>query len=201
MAVRVVPPTGAGLAEAAAAVRAGKIIAYPTETVYGLGVSPFDSAALDRLFKCKGRDAAKAILLIIADTSQLASVAGTVHENAIRCMERFWPGPLSLLLPRAKGLSLIVTGGSDKVCVRCPGHDVARALCRLAGPLTSTSANAAGAPPALSVDDIHVNDIELGIDGGRLLPSPPSTIYDPESGEILREGVISRNEILKALQA
>ncbi|MDQ1257876.1 MAG: L-threonylcarbamoyladenylate synthase, partial [Candidatus Hydrogenedentes bacterium] len=110
--------------------------------------------------------------------------------------EAFWPGPLSLLLPKAPGLPDALTAGRGEVCVRCPGLDTARALCRAAGSaLTSTSANRSGQSPARSLDELDLPGVSIAIDGGTLPPSPPSTVFDPETCRILREGVISEAQL------
>lgn len=184
------------IAEAARALQAGQIVAYPTETVYGLGVDPFNVAALKRLFEAKGRDREKALLLIVGREAHLDHVASTVSSRARRYMEAFWPGPLSLLLPRHPGLPDEVAPGLDKICVRCPGAPVSRALCdAFGGAITSTSANASGDAPVRMLEDLGLAGIELGLDGGELAPSASSTILDPETGEILREGALSRTVI------
>lgn len=192
----VVPPTDVGLATAAAAIRAGEIVAYPTDTVYGMGVDPFNEAALRKLFDAKGRRDSNPILLVVADEVQLAAVTARVSATARRYMDAFWPGPLSLLFPRHPRLPLAVTSGGSHVCIRCPGCEVARALCRLVGAaLTSTSANRSGEAPALGVDDISLDGIAVAIDGGRLTGTEPSTIFDPASGRVLRRGAISERAL------
>lgn len=197
-----VAPDQDGLAQAAEAIRAGGVVAYPTETVYGLGADPFNPAALDALFALKRRDAGNPVLLIVADETQLEDVAGAVPETARRLMQAFWPGPLSLLFPRAPSLPDALTAGRPSVCVRCPGLKAARALCEAAGhAVTSTSANRSGCPPALSLDDLGVAGVALAVDGGTLDPSPPSTVFDPASGRVLREGAVPREAILAVLRA
>lgn len=194
--MNIVPATAAGIARAAAVLRAGQVIAYPTETVYGLGVDPFSEAALHRLFEVKGRDAGKAVLLIVAGLDQLESVATGLSDRARRYAEAFWPGPLSLLLPKSPALPGLVTAGSAHVCVRSPACATARRLCEaVGGPITSTSANRSGAPPACSLTGLDLEGVALGLDGGALAPSAPSTVFDPERNEILREGVITRAQL------
>lgn len=194
--MKVVAPDAAGLAEAAAAIHRGEVVAYPTETVYGLAVDPFSPAALDRLFAIKHRDRGKPVLLIVADAAQLAQVVREVSPAAAHFMRQFWPGPLSLLFPRHPALPGAVTAGSDRVCVRCPGSDVARDLCVAAGlALTSTSANPSGEAAAISVDGIHLSGIAVAIDGGPCTSRTLSTVYDPDTDTILREGVVTAEAI------
>ena len=197
----VVPPTAEGLARAAEAVGGGEAVAYPTETVYGLGVDPFSESALARLFAVKRRSQGQAVLVIIAEPGQAREVAESVSPRAAACIEAFWPGALSLVLPRSRRVPDQLTGGRQTVCVRCPASDIARDLCRsVGGPVTSTSANVSGESPARSLADITLAGVAIGVDGGTLAPSAPSTVFDPERGEILREGVISREEIDKVLK-
>ncbi len=194
------PPTPQGIAEAAQAIQSGEVVAYPTETVYGLAVNPFSEKALQRLFEVKGRDHDNPVLLIVADFGQLDTVVTEVSECARACATAFWPGPLSLLMTKHEKLPDAVTAGREKVCVRCPANDIARDLCRVAGQaLTSTSANPSGEPPALSLDELSLANVAVGLDGGCLSPSPPSTIYDPDENRMLREGVIGMEQIQETL--
>ncbi|MDX9971430.1 MAG: L-threonylcarbamoyladenylate synthase [FCB group bacterium] len=198
----ILPPNEVGLTAAAAALRAGEVVAYPTETVYGLAVNPFDSAALRRLFEVKGRPEENPVLLVVADEGQLAQVVREVSTAAQTCIDAFWPGPLSLLLPKAVDLPVEVTAGQAKVCVRCPASEIARALCRqFGGAITSTSANRSGEKPAATIEGAMLPGVALGIDGGRLPESLPSTLLDPESGRILRAGAVPEADILACLRA
>ena len=194
--MKILAPTADNVAEAARAILGGGIVAYPTETVYGLGVDPFSEGAVAGLFRAKKRDRGKPVLLIVAGFDQLEGVAGPVSDRAAAYAHRFWPGPLSLLLPKSDALPEILTAGSDKVCVRCPGGDCARDLCRAVGhAVTSSSANFSGDSPARSLDEVNLAGVMFGLDGGVLPASAPSTVFDPESGRILREGVISEAEL------
>ena len=191
-----VPSTGEGLRSAAEAIRAGEVVAYPTETMYGLGVDPFAEAAVRRLFDVKGRSLDRPLLLIVADLDQLGRVAAEVSPAALAYAEEYWPGPLSMLFPKSAALPDLVTGGRGKVCVRCPASAVARDLCRAFGnAITSTSANRSGAPPARSAHQVDLPDVALVIGGATLPVNPPSTVFDPETGDVLREGMISDAEL------
>lgn len=186
----------ASIERAVRALRAGEVIAYPTETVYGLGTDPFNATALERLFNAKGRDRHNPVLLIVSDPPQLTDVVAHVSDRAHQLMEAFWPGPLSLLLPRNPSLPLGITAGSDKVCVRCPGLEWARSLCAtFGGAVTSTSANRSGEPPVQSVVDLDLAGVSLAIDAGPLGHGTPSTIVDPETGKVLREGAITSAQL------
>lgn len=188
--------SAASLARAAGALRAGAVIAYPTETVYGLGADPFNPVALARLFEAKERDPGNPVLLIVDGEAQLVRVAAEISPRARAYMEAFWPGPLSLLVPGHPGLPETAAPRGGKVCVRCPGSAFARALCTaFGGPITSTSANRSGAPPVRHLQELDLPGVTLGIDAGYLPPAAVSTIVDAETGAILREGAISRSRI------
>jgi len=194
--MKTLPATPEGIARAARAVRDGVVVAYPTETVYGLGADPFSDAAVHRLFEVKRRDPGNPVLLIVADLDQLERVVARVSDKARAYAEAFWPGPLSLLLPKAEALADAVTAGRDKVCVRCPASATARSLCEAVGSaVTSTSANRSGEPPARSLADVGLRGVAFGVDGGLLAPSLPSTVFDPDLGQVLREGVISSAQL------
>ena len=177
--------------------RGGGVIAYPTETVYGLGVDPFNRSALDALFHVKGRNREKALLLIVGATDHLDTITSNIPARARACMEKFWPGPLSILLPKHPDLPDEVAPGLDKVCVRCPGLTTARNLCdAFGGAITSTSANASGEVPVTRLSDLSLEGITLGLDAGTLPPSDVSTIIDGDTGEVLRSGAISPDEVM-----
>ena len=188
-------PDEKGIAEAANILRKGGVVAYPTETVYGLAANPFDEAALDRLFELKGRAENHPVLLVIADMDQLSPLVREVSPPARRCMDKFWPGPLSLLLPAAANLPQRIAP-NGRVCVRWTAHPVAQAFCRAyGGAITSTSANRTGAPPARSIEELELPALEAAIDGGTLPSAEPSTVFDPDSGEVVREGAIAANAL------
>lgn len=194
--MKILPPTPEGLSEAAEALFDGALVAYPTDTVYGVAVDPFNVSAVTRLFETKGRDIHNPILLIIDDEEDLFDVVQEVSDTAAAFIEAFWPGPLSLLLPKSPELPKCVTAGQPKVCVRCPDSEIARDLCRtFGGPLTSSSANRSGQPPALSLDDLDVPDVDMAIDGGRLTTVSPSTVFDPDEFRILRAGAITEAQL------
>jgi len=194
--MKILPPTPEGLSEAAEALFDGALVAYPTDTVYGLAVDPFIEEAVERLFGAKGRDIRNPVLLVIDDEEDLFDVAQGVSDMAAAFIEAFWPGPLSLLLPKSPELPKSVTAGQPKVCVRCPDHEIARDLCRTyGGPLTSSSANRSGQPPARSLDELEAPGIDLAIDGGRLPQSLPSTVFDPDEFRILRAGAITDTQL------
>ena len=178
------------VAEAADAIRRGAVVAIPTDTLYGLAADPFAPAAVARLFAVKGRSAERAVALIAADIAQVRAHVGALSEGAQRLASAYWPGPLTLLLPRPASILPELTGGSDRVGVRVPNHDVARDLCRACGhPLTATSANLSGEPASNDPDHIArvfaASDVDLLLDAGTTPGGPPSTIV-----EVLHDGVV-----------
>ena len=195
------PVDSRGLAEAAKIMQAGGVVVYPTETVYGLGADPFSPRAIERLFAIKGRDMRNPVLLVAATREQLRDVVAEWPPDAVRLADAFWPGPLSLVLPKTPPVPATLTGGSDKVCVRCTGLATARALCEaVGGPFTSTSANRSGEPPARTLRDFALEGVDAALDAGELPPSAPSTVYDVAAFRILREGAIPASAIEAALK-
>lgn len=197
--MELVEATESSIERAVASIRKGQVIAYPTETLYGLGVDPFNEDALERLFAAKGRDRDQAVLLVIGGPEHLRQVTPELSDRARGYMNTFWPGPLSLLLPRHSALPDAVAPGRGKICVRCPGLPWVRDLCTaFGGPITSTSANASGQPPVQDLRDLSLPGVRLGFDAGPLPSIAPSTIIDGETGEVLREGAVSRTQLSDA---
>lgn len=195
--MKILAPTPEGVAEAAEVLRAGAIVAYPTETVYGLAVDPMNEAALDKLYAAKGRPESNPVLMVIANVAQAEAVVSEFSPLIRSYMDRFWPGPLSLLLPAREGIPLALTAGTAKVCLRCSAHPIARDLAAaFGGPITSTSANRHGEAPARAVDELDIAGVDYALDGGRLLSETTSTIFDPVTGTVLRAGVIPESELI-----
>jgi L-threonylcarbamoyladenylate synthase len=135
-------PDPAALARAAGLLRAGRLVAFPTETVYGLGANALDPAAVRAIFQAKGRPGTNPLIVHVADPAQAAIVAAEWPETAARLAARFWPGPLTIVVPKTPAVPEEVTAGGPTVAVRCPNHPVARALIEAAGvPLAAPSAN------------------------------------------------------------
>jgi L-threonylcarbamoyladenylate synthase len=189
------------LDRAADIIRRGGVVAIPTDTLYGLAVDPFDAAAVRRLYAIKGREAERAIPLVAADVAQAVGQLGQLPALVTRLAERFWPGPLTLLVRAPARLAPEVTGGTGRVGVRVPAHDVARGLCRtFGGLLSATSANFTGFPPSNDPEAVasalaHV--VDLMLDAGRTPGGPPSTILDASGSTplLVRAGAISWEEI------
>jgi L-threonylcarbamoyladenylate synthase len=190
------------LLETVAVLASGGIVAYPTETFYGLGVKYDLEDSLEKLYLIKKRPREKAMPLIIGNRALLSSLTDSIGTTAESLMERFWPGPLTLLFRARKSLSHFITAGTGKVAVRIPGKSFALELVETAGfPITATSANPSGLPPARDADTVveyFGTAIDLIIDAGPTAGRLPSTIVDTTAGaiEIVREGVIRKKSLL-----
>ena len=201
LSTRVLPPTAAAMEEAAAILRAGGVVAFPTETVYGLGANGFDAAACAKIYEAKGRPSDNPLILHIAHRAMLDEVALAVPEMAERLLAAFCPGPLTLVLRRRAAVPASITGGLATVGVRLPENDVARALIRAAGfPLAAPSANTSGRPSpttAAAVLTDLAGRIPLILDGGPCRFGVESTIVDVtgDVAVILRPGAITREMI------
>jgi L-threonylcarbamoyladenylate synthase len=189
------------IAEAAALLRAGGIVAYPTETFYGLGALASRHDALERLAAAKLRPEGKPLPLLAGDLTQVEQVASLVAPLPRRLAERFWPGPLTLVLPAARDLDPLVTAGDDTVAIRIPGSEVARALALAAGgALVSTSANLSGEPPPAEAGALAPalrSRLDGVLDGGATPGGLPSTIVAVSGGTLrcVREGAVPWSEV------
>ena len=194
------------IARAAETLRAGGVLAYPTETFYGLGALASDRAAVSRLAAAKLRPDGKPLPLLAADLSQVAQVVARLEPAAQRLADALWPGPLTLVLPAAAGLAPEITAGTGTVAIRVPGSEVARRLARLAGgAIVSTSANVSGEPPPVAAYDLSpvlLGRIDGVLDAGPAPGGLASTIVVLEDGapRVLREGPISLARIAAALR-
>lgn len=194
-------PQRDAIEEAATWIRDGDVIAIPTDTLYGLAADPFNPAAVARLFEVKGRDPGQAIPLIALDLHQITRDIGPLTPAAERLARRYWPGPLTLLLPAPLALAEAVTGGTGRVGVRIPAFAVTRAVCAAVGrPITATSANVSGQPatadPAV-VEETLGDRVPYLLDTGVTPGGRPSTIVDVSSREprLIRDGAIPWGEI------
>ena len=197
-------PDRAAVRRAAAAIRAGKVIAAPTDTVYGLLANPYDAAAVKRLFAIKQRPASNPILLLIDSRKQLKRMAGKLPKPFEAVAARFWPGPLTIVLPAAAAAPPMISAGTATVAVRLPASRLVRSLIRAAGcPLTGTSANLSGRPPAATAREARLQlgkRVDRIIDAGRSRGRRPSTILDlTGQPRVLREGVISWAQLKRCL--
>jgi L-threonylcarbamoyladenylate synthase len=194
----------AAIAQAAQALQGGQLVGLPTETVYGLAANATDDAAVAQIFVAKGRPADHPLIVHVAGVAQVPLFASQVPEFAQRLMQAFWPGPLTLILPRQSGVATASAGGQDSIGLRCPSHPVAQALLRAGLPLgvlgvSAPSANRFGRVSPTSA--AHVQS-ELGpdlliLDGGDCEVGIESTIIDCTRGEpvLLRPGQITRAQI------
>jgi len=195
----------AGRAAAVATLRGGGIVAMPTDTVYGIGVAPGAPDGLARLFAAKDRPLDKAIVLLLSDEDQAATV-GVMRPAARALAARFWPGGLTLVLKQAPEAALPaeLTGGAATIGVRLPDHECPRALARALGPLPVTSANLSGRPDARDaggVLDQLGERVDLVLDGGSARGGVPSTVVDC-SGDlprVLRAGAIAAADLAAVL--
>jgi L-threonylcarbamoyladenylate synthase len=204
IAVDAVDPDPAAIALAVEALRAGGVVAYPTDTLYGLAVDPRDSRAVERLFTLKGRDARVAVPLVAADLGQ-AMQAGELGPREQRLADALWPGPLSIVVPAQRCIARSALGGGRTIALRVPAHAVARRLAAQSGfCVTATSANASGQPPAAAADEVAIAlpDVDLLLDGGAAPGGAPSTIivFDRDGPVLLRAGAIPWDRVIKSLQ-
>lgn len=183
--------------------QSGGLVAFPTDTVYGVGSLAFDGKAVESIYVAKDRPIEKAIPILIGDMDDLTKVASSTPDMARKFASRFWPGPLTLIVPKLPTLPDAVSA-TDTVAVRVPDHEVARILLRAAGPMAVTSANISGQPSPTTADEVSAQlggRIALIIDGGRTPGGIPSTLVDCTGANpnILREGPISLDELLSAV--
>ena len=192
---------------AVAVLRAGGLVAFPTETVYGLGADAGNAAAVAKIFEVKGRPATHPVIVHLADAVQLANWAREIPESARRLARKFWPGPLTVILKRARAVSDVVTGGQDTVALRVPSHPVAQQLlARFGGGIAAPSANHHGRVSATTADHVRREfgaAVECVLDGGEAGIGIESTIIDLSgaSATLLRPGWITAGEIESALGA
>jgi L-threonylcarbamoyladenylate synthase len=190
----------AAIAEAAQRIRAGALVGFPTETVYGLGADASNDAAVALIFAAKGRPSDHPLIVHVASAVQVADYAGEVPAFAARLMQAFWPGPLTLILPRRAGVAAAAAGGQNSIGLRCPAHPVALALLQACGTgLAGPSANRFGRVSPTTAQ--HVQE-ELGegllvLDGGPCQVGIESTIVDCTRGQpvLLRPGVLTRAQL------
>lgn len=186
---------------AVAALRRGDVIVFPTETFYGLGADALNPAAIDKILLLKGRSADNPIPLIVADRAMLERVVEEFPPMAQRLADRFWPGPLTLVLPAKARLSAPLLNRDGGVGVRISSHPLARRLCRELGcPITATSANLSGQPPARTIAEALTyfsGRLTVYLDGGALAGKKGSTVVEVREGglKIAREGEIGAAEI------
>jgi tRNA threonylcarbamoyl adenosine modification protein (Sua5/YciO/YrdC/YwlC family) len=196
------PPPESVLLAAVEALADGLVVGLPTDTVYGLAVDPFLPGAADRVFEAKRRPRDVELPVLVADVDQAVGLAAALPDTARILMDRYWPGPLTLVLPRRPGLAADLGSNDATVGVRCPAHPVPLALCAKVGPLATTSANLHGQPTSRSAAEVEAvfgDAVALVLDGGTL-SGAPSTVVDCTglAPRLLREGRIAWAEIQAA---
>jgi L-threonylcarbamoyladenylate synthase len=190
-------PDPRSLERAAHTLRRGDLVAFPTETFYGLGAAALDATAVRRVFEVKGRPTSMPLLLLVDSIAMARALAAVLPDDARALMARHWPGALTVVLPAAPGLPPEVTAGTGTVGVRLSPHPVALGLvAALAAPVTAPSANPTGRPaPATAGDVLAYFDgrIAMVLDGGRTAGGPPSTVVDATASppRVLRAGAVA----------
>jgi L-threonylcarbamoyladenylate synthase len=193
------------LEDGIAALKAGELVVYPTETFYAIGVDAFSSIALRRLFQVKRREPGRPVALIAADTTMAFSVARQIPIDARRLADAFWPGPLTLVLKARDDLAEELIG-ADGVGVRVSPNPVARALSAGIGrPITATSANLSGKAPASTIEEARPGlgeKVKVYLEGGRLTATAPSSVVsiNARGWKMIRVGAISEDQIAAALK-
>ncbi|MBW1987351.1 MAG: threonylcarbamoyl-AMP synthase [Deltaproteobacteria bacterium] len=199
------PEDRALLQEALEILRAGGVVACPTETYYGLAVDAFQEAALNRVLAIKGRAQSKPLLVLVADVQMVEQVALRVPSVALQLMARFWPGPLTLILPASPSLPRQLTAGTGTIGVRQSSHPLVRNLTTAYGsPLTGTSANRSGQPPlvtAIEVEREMGSELALILDSGPCPGGWPSTVLDvtQQPPRLVRPGAIASSALKEYL--
>ena len=189
------PPTEAGVARAAAILRDGGLVAFPTDTVYGVAVARSRSDRLDTLFALKARPVDRRIPVLVASLAEVEAAGFAVDERARALADRWWPGPLSVVLAPA--------GGGETVAFRVPDHPLALALIAAAGPLLATSANVSDQPDTLGADEVLIafatrqDELDAVLDGGPVPGGVPSTVVDlsVDPARVLRQGPVTRDQL------
>lgn len=192
----------AGLEAAAAALRRGEVVAIPTDTVYGVAVDPWAPGAADRLFAAKQRPRSVALPVLVAGVEQAEATVGALDARARRLAERWWPGPLTVVVDRPADFGADL-GDADGVGLRSPAHPVPLALAAAVGPIATTSANRHREPPLTTAADVaaRLTGVVLVVDGGRC-EGAPSTVVDCRGPEVqlLRAGGVAWREVRATLE-
>lgn len=190
------------ISSAAAIISRGGVIAYPTETIYGLGADATNERAIRKIFEIKGRNFSNPVSLIIGRPEDAHPLVRAIPEAAQKLMDAFWPGPLTIVLEAAGSVSPLLTANTGKIGIRLSGYDTARRIALAAGkPLTATSANLSGSPQCATADEViaQLGDrLDAVIDLGKTGGMTASTVIDASGTRpaLLREGGISREEIV-----
>lgn len=197
-------PTEEHLRQAAAILKSGGLVAMPTETVYGLAADALNGKAVRKIFEAKGRPSDNPLIVHIADTEQLRPLVREVPEKADILARRFWPGPLTMILPKSDAIPREVSAGLDTVAIRFPSHPIARRLIELSGPLAAPSANLSGSPSPTTFRHVYCDmngRIDAILDGGDSEVGVESTVITlaTEIPRILRPGGITAEQLRDAI--
>jgi L-threonylcarbamoyladenylate synthase len=202
---KIIKADPAGIRKVGRVILQGGVAAFPTETFYGLGADARNEEALQKIFQIKGREENKPLLLLIGDRDWLSGLVRNLPPVAGRLMEKFWPGPLTLVFEASPRLSALLTGGTGTVGVRLSPHPVAQTLIQAVGrAITATSANLSGQPSASVAAEVFRalgNRVDAILDGGQTAGGLGSTVLDLSSPapRIIRQGVISQAELVPFL--
>jgi L-threonylcarbamoyladenylate synthase len=193
------------LSNVVAALRRGDVIVFPTETLYGLGADALNFTAVEKVFQLKGRDPNNPFPVLVSDRSMLNLLVENISPLAEKMIERFWPGPLTLVLPARENIPPPLVNSTGAIGVRISNQPIASEIVRMLGrPLTATSANPSGQPPAQTLAqarDYFSGKIEIFIDGGALTSKTGSTVAAVVGNKIkiIRAGEIAKSELERAL--
>lgn len=195
------------IGQAAAAIRAGGVVCFPTRCLYGLGADAFNAAAVERVFDIKQRPAELPLLVLINSPAQMDGLARNIPQVAQVLMQRFWPGRLTLVLEAEPSLPARLTAGSGKIGIRLAAHPVTRALVEaVARPITGTSANISGGTGCRQISELDPQirrQVDIILDGGPLKGGVGSTVVDVtgETPVLIREGEVSKIEIMAVIKS
>ena len=190
---------------AAEIIKSGGLVAIPTETVYGLGANGLEPGAVAKIFEAKGRPQDNPLILHVSETSQIENFCHSIPESAYRLAEKFWPGPLTMVLPARDTVPKCTTAGLPTVAVRCPDNPVTREIIRLSGcPIAAPSANISGKPSTTTAEHVlhdHNGKIDAVVDGGPCRVGLESTIVDltEDRPRLLRPGGITPEQLMEVL--
>lgn len=198
-------PSPRAIARAASVLRTGGLIAFPTDTLYALGADASNPLAVRRIFEVKGRNLTSPIPLLVADLRMAVDLVGELPEAAVRLAERYWPGPLTLILRAPEEICTLLTAGTGRIGLRIPNSAIALAVIRRFGsPVTGTSANRSGMEDPLDAGEVlgQLGDrVDLILDGGPVVGGSPSTVVDVTVSPpvIVRQGRVLQEDILSLL--
>ena len=187
--------------EAVGVLRGKGVVAFPTDTLYGLGADAFSAEAVGRVFEIKGRHSDRPLPVLLGSIQELEDVTTDIPDLAWELVDHFWPGPLTLILKKSPQIPHVVTGGRDSVGVRMPNHKVPLSLVwELGRPITGTSANPSGGPDPITAEDVRRllgNGVDYVMDGGSATAGSPSTVVDltKSTPRLVRPGAIACRDL------